>query len=306
MRCTLIGELKGIVTNKSMPLVPLQPTLIKENTSTLLTIDDGAIGISNVSDGVTHRTVILHSDSNHCNAIDIERTLIERTPIVSDEITFLNLDDLVGQFVPDTKVNYTHQVFSDDSGFISKLKSHSGGVNLEFVTNLKFGNLDLDVLKQKLATFTQLISKMSFFLENDVKTATNLGQYLSCWRGLTSKAFSEFTSTQFQPLLSVARHSSVIAFNQCRDCVDYDNDENVEHVLSDIYYIKDNIKQRSSYNFKGVKMYITKEKVSINMLGYLFNNPTASQLNLVVAHLMMCGQLEDFKNKLERTKLLHA
>jgi len=42
------------------------------------------------------------------------------------------------------------------------------------------------------------------------------------------------------------------------------------------------------------------------MMGQSFNKPNDTVIDLCLAHILMCGQIEDFKNKLERTRLLHA
>jgi len=300
--------MSGKQTKKISALIPLKLRLRNDKIDTLTLSDDGAIAINKIgSDGSFTQSLILHTDVDHRNAIDIEQRICERSDIQDNQISFINVDDLVGKFLPDTSLRYSTRFAGTDSAFVMKIKRFNESRDVNFVSQLKFNTLTPDTVKAKLTSFTQSISKISHFLENDVSQSDNLMWYLRRLSSLTAKEFNNFTATQFQPLMSVARHADEMAFEQFRDRIEFDTIPTIERIKSDIERLKEaKIKERSTYNFKGIKMYMSEKSLSVNLLGYSYTNPKDTIMRLVYAHLMMCGQIDDFKTKLEQQRLLHA
>jgi|GEM_PF-5836393 len=271
----------------------------------LLTIDSGVVATSKITNGLLDKTVILHTDDQHGHAIDVERRLIERTTLTDEYISYVNLDELIDNFLPPTQL-FTKRLVGDEIRFTFNVKTYAGKTHLSFSAVLNFETLSIENIKKRLTDYTHNISKLTHFIENYNNQTHKMGEYLDLLRNLILTSFSHFSSSQFQSFMSVAKHADVLQFERCRDSIEYDSDDKIESLKDDIETIKTKIKDRVTFNLKGVKIYFVGGKTSVNLLGVLISDPSPDKMNMILSHIMMCGQLNDFKTKIERTKLLHA
>jgi len=300
MKCIIL-DTKGNKTNSVIVKNKYSLTDVQ-----LSVINEGAISISNIVEGDVENTLILHTTATDVNAIDLEHILYERTNIRKKNIKLINIDELIESVIPKTRTNFTSQLLHNDYGFINFIKTNNVSNAIRFKTILKFDIITMAELREQLMNFVQQISKMSFYIERNPKTIIELSEYLSHLRMLTQKQFDLFSASQFQQVSSVAKHASTTAFNECYYQLENSNSKLFKSIYNNIELIKKITKDRISLNFKGMKIYITSKTIAFNLLGTLFNNPNATILNICLAHILMCDQLVDFNDKLERSKLLNT
>jgi len=272
----------------------------------LSVINNGAVSISTIANRNVENTLILHTPSSDGAAIDLERVLCERTNVQGKHIKLIDINELVENVIPREKNHFSHHLGYNDYGFVNNIQTVGPSNSLEFKTVLKYETIIMTEIRDHLMNFVQQISKIAFFLERNPSTINSLSEYLAHLMMLTQKHFDCFPASQFQQITSVAKHASIDEFNECYYKIKDTPNKIVESIIKNIELIKKTTKDRNAFNFKGMKIYLTSKSIAFNLLGTLFNNPNPTILNMCLAHIMMCEQLNDFSDKLERTKLLYT
>lgn len=294
---------------KVVAIVPLQNRLFELDVSDMRIESFGTSTISSVTNGQLNEAIIFHTENSRWDAIDVENTIIERTNLIDTQIKHINIQELVVKLVPPDPHHFKTHIMINNNEIICNVKSKlRGTTELSFITTLKLSKIRINNIKDRLSSFCQYISKITNFIEHDHKSSIAMSKYLEDLRETTGKSFNTFTATQFQPLLSVARCANSVLFYQWYDTLSYDEDTTINAIKKDLNTIIDRVTERNTFNFKGVKVYTSKDTVTFNLLGYPFGfgKPDEKTKNILFSHIGMCGQLMDFKIKLERIKLLHA
>jgi len=305
MNVTLIR--RNNKTKKVLANIPLHNRLFDLDVSDMRIESFGTSTISSVTNGHCNEAIIFHTENSHSDAIDVEHALIERSNLIDTQIKYINIQNLLNKFIPSDAHHFKTHILIDKSEVVCNIKSKlRGSTEISFIAALKLSALKVSTIKDRLSSFCQYIAKITNFIEHDHKSSISMAKYLEDLRETTGKRFNSFTATQFQPLLSVARCANSVSFYQWYDTMSYDEDTTVNAIKKDLKMIVDTVTDRNAFNFKGIKIYTTKGKVTFNLLGYSFGTPNEKTKNILFSHIGMCGQLLDFKIKLERIKLLNA
>ncbi len=306
MKCIIFNN----SPNKDVGLTSTTSSLLKNsynvNDIQLSVINTGAVSVSSIEDQQLKNALILHITNTEDNGIDIENRLISQTKLTENDIKLINVEELIDSVIPKNSLNFNNKVFADESMFINYSKTCDTIQPLQFKTTLKLSSIMFSDLREQLMGFVQQISKIAFFIDRNELGIKKLSDYLHRLSSLIGANLDDFSSSQFQQISSIIKHCDVDEFDFHYNTCQLSSNPLVNKIIENIDSIKANTTQRLNFNFKGLKIYLTSKSISCNLLGASFNNPKPKILNICLSHLLMCNQIQDLDDKLERIKLLQA